>query len=310
MGIIDIFSKRKKRAENAGRPDVYRYDKIPPEFRIQVIHLWVSALGSMLGNPRYGLSETGLRWQEIHDALAREHGRFSLGDRDLDPFTQCQQFIQAANVEGVLDIIEVSFGVLLAQPIPHYEYERLGIRQTPDDAVRELNRRFEEHRLGYRYDGGKIIKLDSQYLHEETVRPALTLLTDEQFTGALAEFMSGHEHYRHGRYKEAIVDSLKAFESTMKTILQRRRWPFDANASAQKLIQVVFEKELLPTYLTNHFTGLRTMLEGGVPTVRNKTSGHGQGPEEVKVPAYLAAYALHVCASNIVLLIEAHRARR
>jgi hypothetical protein len=49
------------------------------------------------------------------------------------------------------------------------------------------------------------------------------------------------------------------------------------------------------------------LLEGGLPTVRNKNAGHGQGPTPVSVPDYLVAYALHMAAANIVLLIQAHR---
>ena len=54
---------------------------------------------------------------------------------------------------------------------------------------------------------------------------------------------------------------------------------------------------------------LRSVLESGLPTVRNKTkgSGHGQGKELINIPGHLAAYALHLAASNIVLLVEAHK---
>ena len=50
-------------------------------------------------------------------------------------------------------------------------------------------------------------------------------------------------------------------------------------------------------------------FESGAPTVRNKEAGHGQGSEPVNVPEYLAAYVLHLTASNIVLLVEAYKAK-
>jgi hypothetical protein len=43
-------------------------------------------------------------------------------------------------------------------------------------------------------------------------------------------------------------------------------------------------------------------LESGIPTVRNKTSGHGQGASYSQIPAHLAAYALHLSAANILFL--------
>jgi hypothetical protein len=42
---------------------------------------------------------------------------------------------------------------------------------------------------------------------------------------------------------------------------------------------------------------------------RNRESGHGQGPEPKSVPNYVAAYALHATAANILFLVEAHRAK-
>ena len=57
--------------------------------------------------------------------------------------------------------------------------------------------------------------------------------------------------------------------------------------------------------MQSHFTALRSTLEAGVPTVRNRMSGHGQGTEEVMVPESVAAYALHLTASNVLLLTRA-----
>lgn len=52
-------------------------------------------------------------------------------------------------------------------------------------------------------------------------------------------------------------------------------------------------------------SGLRSLLESGVPTVRNRLSGHGQGEKPTEVPNYVAAYVLHMTASAIVFLGKA-----
>jgi hypothetical protein len=98
-----------------------------------------------------------------------------------------------------------------------------------------------------------------------------------------------------------------SFESTIKSICDVRGWEYSKTSTAQKLIEVIFTKELIPKYLQTHFSSLRSVLEAGVPTVRNKTSGHGQSATPVEVPEHLAAYVLHLTASNIVMLIEAHK---
>jgi hypothetical protein len=113
---------------------------------------------------------------------------------------------------------------------------------------------------------------------------------------------------RSGRAKEALTDSLKALESVMKAICAKRQWSHDSNATAKPLIQVLLDKELIPSFWSQHFSALRATLEAGVPTARNKLSGHGQGAQIQEVPAHLVAYVLHQTASAIVFLAEAERA--
>ena len=68
----------------------------------------------------------------------------------------------------------------------------------------ELNYRFREHRVGYQYESGQIIKVDSQFVHSEVVKPALSFLSDPIYKGANEEFLKAHEHYRKRRYKECL----------------------------------------------------------------------------------------------------------
>ena len=126
------------------------------------------------------------------------------------------------------------------------------------------------------------------------------------YKGANEEFLNAHQHYRKHRYKECMNDCLKAFESCLKGICKKRGWHYDEKRhTAKDLIDIVFDNELIPTYLESHFSALKSTLVSGLPTVRNREAGHGQGPEKIDVPEYLAAYALHLTASNILLLTKA-----
>lgn len=58
------------------------------------------------------------------------------------------------------------------------------------------------------------------------------------------------------------------------------------------------------TYIQNQFSSLRILLESGIPTVRNKEGGHGQGAEVSSIPEYLASYTLHLTATNLLFLAE------
>ncbi|HEV2393045.1 MAG TPA: hypothetical protein VG146_11865 [Verrucomicrobiae bacterium] len=140
--------------------------------------------------------------------------------------------------------------------------------------------------------------------------PALKLLEPPFLAGANQEFLAAHEHYRHGRYKESLNECLKAFESTMKAICHKRKWPYNQTDTAKALIKICEDEKLFPVFMKNHLTGLRMTLESGVPTARNKTGGHGQGVVPITVSEQFAAYVLHLTAANIRLLAESERAMK
>lgn len=49
------------------------------------------------------------------------------------------------------------------------------------------------------------------------------------------------------------------------------------------------------------------MKNSEAPTIRNKNSAHGQGPEPKEVPQYLASFAINQAASSILFLIQSHK---
>jgi hypothetical protein len=96
----------------------------------------------------------------------------------------------------------------------------------------------------------------------------------------------------------------EAFESTMKIICENKRWPYNQNDTASRLIKVCLDNGLVPTFSDTQLTSLRTLLESGVPTVRNKQGGHGQGVQRIQVADSVARFALHLTAAAILLLVE------
>ncbi|MDT5270649.1 MAG: hypothetical protein QOH49_2835, partial [Acidobacteriota bacterium] len=105
----------------------------------------------------------------------------------------------------------------------------------------------------------------------------------------------------------SLNECLKAFESTMKVICHKRGWAYNQNDTAKKLIETCFVNGLVPGYLQSQFTALKSVLESGIPTVRNKLGGHGQGAQPAAVPSYLASYTLHLTATTILLLVQAEK---
>ena len=305
MPVYETFAKRKRKAEMDGKPVAFRHDTLPDPLRVQVAHIWDSSIGDpeKAGNLA-GRKRLQGSWARLHNTLCREIGVFILWPGAKTDIEACKLFLlKSPEVDQVLSLVEISFAFI--------QSTRVGGNSR--DAINELNHRFREHAIGYQFECGQIVSVASQYLHTETVEPAISLLHDAQFEGPLQEFMQAHEHYRKGNNKDAIVNAQNAFESTMKTICNRRGWDFGAErATASRIIDVVFRHNLIPPEMQSHFTALRSTLESGLPTVRNQPGqgGHGQGSDVVEVPDYLAAYCLHLAATNIVLLIEAHNASK
>ncbi len=310
MAIFDLFSKRQKRLRGEV-PDVYTYNEIPDELRVQIIHIWMDALGddSKYFNQHNKVKET---YKFIVDTLCREYGLFNLpsakNSRSRMYMEELVNFLlEEKDLEKVLDVIELSFKVI-DRLTRNYEYLRsYDASKIADNAIDEVNNRFKEHGVGYQYVEGEIIRVDSELLHVETVKPALKLLNDKMYKGAQEEYLSAYKHYQSGKNKEALADCLKSFESTMMAICDKREWIYPKEATANKLIKVCFENELIPSFWQSQLTSLQNLLTSSIPTGRNKLGGHGQGSKSVKVPDYLVAYMLHMTASTLVFLIEAEK---
>ena len=296
MPVFDLYSKRqsKKRGE---MPDVYTYDNIPEELRVQILLILKDAIGDF--------QEI---YSTINDILCREYGLFELPHVNIfgTPSEKIHTyFLKQSDFEKVMDVIELSFKYIdkdIRNDIHYMSFVNL----SPDNAIKELNERFLEHGVGYQFENGQIIRIDEKMLHSEVVKPALYVLSsNEIFMGASEEFLKAHSHYRKGNYQDSIQWALKSFESTMKAICEKNQWEYNQSDSAKKLIEICIRNEIIPSYLHSQFTSLRSVLESGVPTVRNKLAGHGRGTLEIFIPPYLCSYVLYMTANNILFLAKA-----
>ncbi|HWG40968.1 MAG TPA: hypothetical protein VN658_10500 [Candidatus Acidoferrales bacterium] len=305
MVRFNIFSQREKRLSGQ-KPDVYEYDTIPPNVRVQIVHILKDVIGDMGGY----FSKAGSVYQRTHDALAREYGVFNLTDDAYsEPVERLFNFVlRTPDAKKILDAIEMSIVHVAHYTANYQDYKsHANAKMDIPDAIEEINFRFQEAGIGYQFESGHMVRVDSHFLHSTVVKPALVLLSDRRYAGAEQEFLKAHEHYRKRNYKECLVECLKAFESTMKAICKARKWQFKDTDTAKTLIDALFQKGLIPSSLQNEINNLRSLLESGVPTLRNKMGGHGQGSTPISVPPYFAAYALHLTAANILLLVDAEK---
>jgi hypothetical protein len=211
---------------------VFSYDALSNKLRVQVVHILRQSLGEIfyLGQ----LADQIDGWRYISEAIAAAHGLIELPDveyrrgRSPSHFVACMNYILKVDTEQVLDMIGFSFKLIWDAIDNDYLAHVMGLNKTQaQTAINALNCRFRENGVGFQFEEGKIIRVDSQLLHAEVVKPALIFLSAKGFKGPNAELLAAHEHLRHNRIEPAITEACKAFESTMKVICDSRRWRYE-----------------------------------------------------------------------------------
>ena len=77
---------------------------------------------------------------------------------------------------------------------------------------------------------------------------------------------------------------------------------YEKSDNCNKLLDICFKNKLIEDYWKNNMSAIRSLLEGGIPTARNKLSAHGQGEIPIQVPGFergvtdISNSHLHACA--------------
>ena len=306
--MYKLFSQRKREAIG-DIPDVYEYDIFSVEFRNQFFHIVSSVFEKCNKKANAGYGERFDFWETTCELYAREKGlknlRSEYGYRNTED--AYEYYIDKSSDEDFLDLLDFTITRIFCHDVT---CNCVG-KETIEDAIFELNYRFKQHSLGYEFINGTLIIKTDEHIHSNVVKPALCLLHRDEFRGSEDEFLLAWKHYKEGNLKDAILNAGKCFESVMKSICKQSKFPFDEQKDdAKKLIQILREKNFFPAYLESHMNGIRATLESGAPTVRNKTSGHGQGEKVLEISEAYASYALNLVATNIVFLCKLYDERR
>lgn len=311
MKPIRLFHQREE--DMAKEKQEPLYDFFPMPLRVQISQLWDECFGAYRQDNKWDVYATVRKpisnhfWDELEKLMAHSLGVFSLGSSHSK--YNCKEFLINKSVPESLSIIELAFvwGDTYYENKYNYSKEEAGIRTSVKEAIEDLNDLFRLHNIGYQLLDFVVVRVDSEYLHKEVVEKTSEILTELGFDGARQEFNLALDYHRKGETKNTLNESNKAFESTMKAICDERKWEYPNNITANGLIEIIIEKELLPSYFKDQLTGIKSVFKG-LPTVRNKTtSAHGQGKDIVEVPEYFRAYAIHQTATTILLLSNAHK---
>jgi hypothetical protein len=314
---MDLYSKRATAPE--GQPGVYTY-ALSERFRNQVVYIWKDAIGYRDQPFSNDLQDTLLpqrynsinaRYKKINTILCEELG-FDLDG--IHPFidwgnacTTLRSFFMKADTDHALDVIQLMFAEISLAQKDEYYMSNVQPSLRAVDAAQKLNSRFLENAIGFRLEQGKIIRIDSEFLHAEAVEPAMRLMHAQAYKGAFEEFQLAQKYYRQGadHYDDCLTNCLKAMESTLQKIIELRKWDMPGEAKFDNLFTEVRKRGLFPPFLGNHIGDLKKFLQT-VAVIRNEEGAHGLGALPNKVPDHLVAYQIHLTASAIVFLIRAN----
>jgi hypothetical protein len=163
MAFTDLFTSGRRRRD--GVREVYRYEEIPESLRAQILRL----LDQALGDARQFHDKRGPRgprqaYAIIVETLCKDYGLPVLvgpparGARDHR--SELWEFLLAEkDIDRVLDAVELSFRCI-DYVTRSYDYlERPKADVIASAAIADLNACFREHRVGYLYRGGEIVRV-------------------------------------------------------------------------------------------------------------------------------------------------------
>jgi len=315
MAILRLFHQRKQDKKLALKK--LSYDDIPNEVRVKIVYLLARLLGKyVVANPwDYGLGEEMPRsnqtWDLAEEELREALGKLSIGS-SKDQKANYSSYILSSSVEEALSAVELAFlyGEVGYEKIHEddWQREKSEISTTPEKARDEINELFKIYKIGYQLLDGKIVRIDSEYLHKETVEKVTDTLAELHFEGPIQEFRKALDHHRKGNPEDALNWANRAFESTMKAICDERGWKYPSKTTAGKLIPIIV-KNLLPAYFNPQLGGTKAILEA-LPAVRGQVATHGDGKIKKEIPIYVTSYAIHQSAATILLLVNAHKQKK
>jgi hypothetical protein len=313
--IFETFARRKRQQNRNGEPEIYIYDQAPEHMRQQICLALAEGIGYYYGGSGYHTPppNADLIWEQI-DRICRKELYYSYQSYTQETDLRLRFLNYVLHVQDMnefLSAIEIGCFVLsIVRDERDGTATERGAQQKAVDAIEEINGRFEQHSVGYQFENGQIIRVDSKLTHAEIIKPTLVLLTAPLFSKANEDFMTAHRHYRANEFKDCVTAANRAFESMLKAICDTEKWENSKGDGAAELVKKVSSKGLFTHDFGRSFDSYVAMLKAGLPAVRNDAGGHGEGLTSAAVTAGIARFAINLTATNLVFLGDSYSAMK
>lgn len=296
FNIFNIFSRRNKINENKAH-------RINEKFRNRLFILIRDSV-----NKTFRISPEEL-FSKLRERLLFLHGENSLSGNN-DKLNDVLSFFFTCKDEHLLDIIELLF-------VPELNKGGFGDESLFVDSINEIflvdnlpyyltKSVWEEREACWHGSPAtfnelrelpKIIRKDSDVLHNTAIEPVLALLRQKDLLNANEEFMLALDDFKRMEYKDCVSKCCSAFESVMKVICARKKIPFSQNDPAAKLLKGILNNSTLDSFWETPINL--------IATVRNKLSyAHGAGETTKVVTKHVAMYIINATAAAILLLLD------
>nr|WP_283105316.1 hypothetical protein [Shewanella seohaensis] len=293
--IFDVFSRRKHSHEKKVKP-------IAKTFRNRYFMIF----------EEFFSDNTFTALTEIHKKLCFLHGKYQLVDNAYRGMSQADEvlnFIMVCEDKHLLDVIEYTFQVMTWNERNREEELIVQINEflAVDDLPYYLTKTVWEEVQTYFHGSPatskqireypKVIRKDSDLIHDNAIEPALSLLRKPDLLNANEEFMLALQDFKKGDYKDCVSKCCSSFESVMKVICKRRGYTYTEKLTAAPLLNTIISNSELDSFWEQPL-----IL---IATIRNRLSySHGAGNENKSVPEHVAQYSINATASAILLLCE------
>ena len=308
--IFEPFFFRKRRTGKAV-PDLYKYNVAPEFLRRQICSAFDDGIGTYIVKTflidRYAPNANSI-WLEIDRSCRKELVSYVQYEFDANLADRFFNYvINEKDIDQFLSAVEIGCMQLSMLSHPHEQPQCRAAKQEGKDSIDEINQRFQQHGVGYQFENGRIIRVDSKLAHAEIIKPALSILSDPIFSNANKNFMTAHRHYRDGIYSSCIVEANRAFESMLKTICDREGWSYESGDRVKDLVKAIKNGGLFANEFQKSLDNFVNMLNTCLSSVRNNSGAHGEGQGADPVTSRTARYALNMAAANILFLGECYQ---
>ena len=306
QSIFDVFSRRSMYQQQ------HELEECSDRLRNRILILYrdiISGAWNPVGSLIYSTGNlTQEFWGEMHNALEHLYGRTKLSaDQVNSQVEDVLIFLAKCKASEFLDFVELSFKLKISNRVMHSD---------ESDVVNAINEIFRIEDAPYRLTNivkvkkgektwvyeevlayPQIILAENEVTHEEAIAPALSILGAPHFKVPNEEFRDALSEYRKGHYNDCLTKCASAFESVLKILCKRSKWPFKERDTIIPLLKVIISRSSLEPFFEQPLTLIANL--------RNRlSSSHGAGNLPRVVEHHVAQYMISITAAAIVLLVS------